>query len=132
MTNHTLFVCREFGPCKEKKVAPGSCARRLAKSLVCGSLLLASAAAIADNAPLPTQIVDLANKVDGVHPGFRAFHAKGAVVEGSFKASSEAARLSRATLFNGSSIRVTARSSGPDKMNGHTSDAATQPSTVSP
>ena len=81
----------------------------LTQSAVYGSLLLVSAAAIADNAPLPTQIVDLANQVDGVHPGFRAFHAKGVVVEGRFKASPEAARLSRATLFNGSSIRVTAR-----------------------
>src|SRR6266576_556321 len=83
-----------------------SCARRTTKSLVCASLLLASAAATADNASVPTQIVDLANKVDGVHPGFRAFHAKGVVVEGSFKASAKAARLSRATLFNGSSIPV--------------------------
>src|ERR1700760_4168611 len=81
----------------------------LVRSLVCGSLLLASAAAIADNEPLTTQIVDLANQVDGVHPGFRAFHAKGVVVEGTFKASPQAARLSRAALFNGSSIRVTAR-----------------------
>src|SRR5260221_8922272 len=88
----------------------------LAKSMMCGSLLLASAAAIADNAPLPTQIVDLANKVDGVHPGFRAFHAKGVVVEGSFKASSEAVRLSLATLFNGSSIPVTARFSDGSGM----------------
>jgi len=109
MINHALSVRLEPEPGKEKKVAPGSRARRLAKSLMCGSLLLACAAAIADNAPLPTQIVDLANKVDGVHPGFRAFHAKGVVVEGSFKASPEAARLSRATLFNGSPIRVTAR-----------------------
>jgi len=81
----------------------------LARSLVCGSLLVASAAAVADNEPLPTQLVDLANKVDGVHPGFRAFHAKGVVVEGTFKASPEARRLSSATLFNGSTIRVTAR-----------------------
>jgi catalase len=81
----------------------------LARSLVCGSLLVASAAAIADNEPLPTQIVDLANEVDGVHPGFRAFHAKGVVVEGTFKASPEAGRLSSAILFNGSTIRVTAR-----------------------
>ena len=109
MTNHPLFVPREIEPGKEKEVAPGPSARSLAKSLICGSLLLTSAAAIADNAPLPTQIVDLANKVDGVHPGFRAFHAKGVVVEGTFKASPEAARLSSATLFNGSSIRVTAR-----------------------
>ena len=78
-------------------------------SLLCGALLLASVAATADDAPLPTQIVDLANKVDGVHPGFRAFHAKGLVVEGTFKASPEAARLSSAKLFNGSAIPVTAR-----------------------
>ena len=109
MTNHPLFVRRERELGKEKEVALGSYARCLAKSLMCGSLLLTSAAAFADNAPLSTQIVDLANKVDGVHPGFRAFHAKGVVVEGTFKASPEAARLSSATLFNGSSIRVTAR-----------------------
>src|SRR5258708_13352830 len=80
------------------------------------SLLLASAAATAENWALPTQIVDLANKVDGVHPGYRAFHAKGVVVEGTFKASAEAARLSRATLFNGSSIPVTARFSDGSGM----------------
>ena len=93
-----------------------SCATRTAKSLVCASLLLASAAATADNASVPTQIVDLANKVDGVHPGFRAFHAKGVVVEGSFKASAQAAQLSRATLFNGSPIPVTARFSDGSGM----------------
>jgi catalase len=109
MINHPLSVRLEPELGKEKEVALGSCARRLAKSLMCGSLLLACTAALADNAPLPTQIVDLANKVDGVHPGFRAFHAKGVVVAGTFKASPEAARLSSATLFNGSSIPVTAR-----------------------
>ena len=72
--------------------------------------------AAADSPPLPTQIVDLANKVDGVHPGYRAFHAKGVVVEGTFKASSEAARLSRATLFNGTTIQVTARFSDGSGM----------------
>ena len=85
-------------------------------SLVCVPLLLASAAATAGDPPAPTQIVDLANKVDGVHPGFRAFHAKGVVVEGSFKASPEAARLSSATLFDGSSIPVTARFSDGSGM----------------
>src|ERR1700691_5521655 len=94
----------------------GSLARRLAKSSTFGMLLVASAAAIADNLPLPTQIVDLANKVDGVHPGFRAFHAKGVVVEGTFKASAVAAQLSRATLFNGRTIRVTARFSDGSGM----------------
>jgi catalase len=82
----------------------------------CVSLLLASAAVIADDPTVPAQIVDLANKVDGVHPGFRAFHAKGVVVEGNFKASAEAARLSGATLFNGSSIPVTARFSDGSGM----------------
>src|ERR1700730_1459917 len=86
------------------------------KSLTCASLLLASAAAIADNAPVPTQIVDLANKVDGVHPGYRAFHAKCIVVEGTFKASAEAARFSNATLFKGGSIPVTARFSDGSGM----------------
>ena len=108
MTNHLLFVRRE--------PEPGSRAKGLAKSLMCISLLLATAAAAADNPPVPTQIVDLANKVDGVHPGFRAFHAKGIVVEGSFKASAEAAQLSSATLFNGSSIPVIARFSDGSGM----------------
>jgi catalase len=116
MLNHPLFVRREPEPGKEKEVALGSCAKRLAKSLMCGSFLLVSAAATADNPTVTTQIVDLANKVDGVHPGFRAFHAKGVVVEGSFKASSEAARLSRATLFNGSSIPATVRFSDGSGM----------------
>jgi catalase len=116
MSNQPLFVPREPELGREEEVALGSSARRQAKSLMCASLLLASAAATADSPPLPTQIVDLANKVDGVHPGFRAFHAKGVVVEGSFKASAEAARLSDATLFNGSSIRVTARFSDGSGM----------------
>jgi catalase len=94
----------------------GSAARCLAKSSTCVLLLLASAVATADTPPLTTQIVDLANKVDGVHPGFRAFHAKGVVAEGSFKASPEAARLSRAMLFNGSTIPVTARFSDGSGM----------------
>jgi catalase len=111
-----LELLGEFEPGKEKEVAVGLRARRLAKSLVCVSLLLASAPATADTPAVPTQIVDLANKVDGVHPGFRAFHAKGVVVEGSFKASPEAARLSRATLFNGRSIPVTVRFSDGSGM----------------
>ena len=116
MINHPLFVrrARELG--KEKEVALGSCARRLAKSLMCVSLLLASAAATADNAPVATQVVDLANKLNGEHPGSRAFHAKGIVVEGSFKASSEAARLSRAPLFSGRTIPVTVRFSDGNGM----------------
>jgi len=94
----------------------GSCARRLVKSLAYVPLLLASAAATADDPPVPTQIVDLANKLNGLHPGFRAFHAKGVVVEGSFKASPEAAQLSHAKLFNGGTIPVTVRFSDGNGM----------------
>jgi catalase len=106
---------RSLDPGKKKEVALSSSARRMV-SLTCVSLVLASVAAIADSPSVPTQIVDLANKVDGVHPGFRAFHAKGVVVEGSFRASPEAARLSSATLFNGHTIALTARFSDGSGM----------------
>jgi catalase len=82
--------------------------------------------ALADEAPLATQIVDAFNKIYGAHPGFRANHAKGIVVEGHFKASPEAAKLSRAALFDGSTIPITVRFSDggglptvPDAENPH-------------
>ena len=116
MINQPLFVRQEPKPAKEKEGTLDSRPIRLAKSLMCVSVVLVSASANADNLPVTTQIVDLANKLDGVHLGFRAFHAKGVVVEGSFKASPEAAQLSRATLFNGSTIPVTARFSDGSGM----------------
>ena len=64
----------------------------------------------AQDAALETQIVDALNKVYGVHPGFRANHAKGVVAEGTFRAAPDAARLSKAVIFNGSAIPVTIRS----------------------
>jgi len=63
----------------------------------------------AEDQPIEEQLVDAMNKAFGVHPGFRANHAKGVVVEGNFKASAEAAGLSRAVLFSGSTIPVTVR-----------------------
>src|SRR6516225_262548 len=54
----------------------------------------------AEDQPIEQQLVDAMNKVWGVHPGFRANHAKGIVTEGAFKASSEAAGLSRAMVIN--------------------------------
>jgi len=63
----------------------------------------------AEDQPIEQQLVDAMNKVFGVYPGFRANHAKGIVGEGNFKASPEAAGLSRAALFNGSPIPVTVR-----------------------
>jgi catalase len=66
-------------------------------------------AAGVDDASLATQIVDTLNKIYGTHPGFRANHAKGVVAEGSFVATPAASALSRAALFDGSSIPVTVR-----------------------
>jgi len=62
-----------------------------------------------EDQPLEVQIVDALHKAFGTHPGFRANHAKGVVVEGNFKASSDAALLSKAKLFDGSIIPVTVR-----------------------
>ena len=76
--------------------------------IVALAMFVASSAA-ADEAPLTTQIVDAMNKIYGSHAGFRANHAKGVVAEGHFKASPGAAKLSRAVLFNGSTIPVTVR-----------------------
>jgi catalase len=59
--------------------------------------------------PLEVQIVDALYKAFGVHPGFRANHAKGIVAEGSFRATREAAALSKAKLFDGTKIPVTVR-----------------------
>jgi len=78
-------------------------------AVIIASCLVWSGAAAADEKPIAEQIVDAMNKVFGVHKGFRANHAKGIVVEGSFKATPEAVALSKAVLFNGSDIPLTAR-----------------------
>ena len=49
------------------------------------------------------------NKLWGQHPGIRANHAKGVVVEGTFTPTKDAAALSKAALFQGKAIPVTAR-----------------------
>lgn len=82
--------------------------RRLLFALAVFGFAPVGAARAADQ-PVEIQIVDAMNKVFGVHPGFRANHAKGVLAEGSFTASPDAAALSRAVLFNGSTIPVTVR-----------------------
>jgi catalase len=69
-----------------------------------------------DDQPIETQVVDAMNKAYGTHPGFRANHAKGLVVEGSFKGSTQAAVLSKAVLFDGHAIPVTVRFSDTTGM----------------
>jgi catalase len=63
----------------------------------------------ADDQPIEVQAVDALNKVFGVHPGYRAAHAKGIVVEGSFKGSLAARGLSEAAIFSGATIPITVR-----------------------
>jgi catalase len=58
---------------------------------------------------LEIQLVNALNKAFGKHPGIRPNHAKGIVVSGSSKAFAQAAGLSKAVLFSGSTIRVTVR-----------------------
>ncbi len=67
------------------------------------------AVARAEDPSISEQLVNAMNKVFGVHAGFRANHAKGIVAEGHFKASPEAAGLSRAAQFGGAAIPVTVR-----------------------
>ena len=75
-----------------------------------GLMLIGSIGPVfAQDTSIETELVDAMNKLYGVHPGFRANHAKGIVTEGSFKASPQAASLSKAALFTGDTIPVTVR-----------------------
>jgi catalase len=80
--------------------------------------------AFADDASVAEQTVDAMNKLWGQHPGMRANHAKGVVVEGSFTPTKAASALSKATLFGGGTIPVTVRFSDstglPDLPDGST------------
>lgn len=71
--------------------------------------LTLSQPARAEDEAIEVQVVNALNKAFGAHAGLRSNHAKGVVVEGSFKASPDAAKLSRAAIFDGSTIPVTVR-----------------------
>jgi catalase len=72
-------------------------------------LLASAGVALAEDAPLAEQLVNVMNKLWGSHPGMRANHAKGVVVEGSFSPTPGAAVLSVAPLFKGPAVPVTVR-----------------------
>jgi catalase len=63
----------------------------------------------AEEASTAEQTIDVMNKLFGRHPGMRANHAKGVVVEGNFKPAPEAAQISKASLFRGEAVPVTVR-----------------------
>jgi len=71
----------------------------------------------------PVEHVDGLNKVFGQHPGARAIHAKGIVLEGSFTPAPSAASVSKAAHFQHTSVPVTVRFSNfagiPDIPDNH-------------
>src|SRR5438105_7110128 len=66
---------------------------------------------VAEDAPIsqksvPEQIVDAFNGVFGVHPGARATHAKGVVLEGTFTPTGKATVVSKASHLQKKKIPV--------------------------
>src|SRR5881275_800949 len=57
----------------------------------------------------PSESTAAANEVFGSHPGYRALHAKGVLLKGTFTATPEAARLTRAQHMQGDPVPVTVR-----------------------
>jgi catalase len=57
----------------------------------------------------PRQAIETVNQVFGRHPGFRALHAKGVLFRGTFKATPEAAALTKAAHMQGEEIPATFR-----------------------
>jgi catalase len=81
----------------------------LARSTLFATLAVAALAAPARAQEVAEQVVNAMNKLWGSHAGFRANHAKGVVVEGTFTPTPASAALSKAALFQGASIPVTVR-----------------------
>jgi len=80
------------------------------------TLILAATVAVAalsavraHDGEMDTELVDALNARYGVHPGYRANHAKGVVTSGSFIATPQAAMLSTSPLFLGAELPVTVR-----------------------
>src|SRR5947209_12747806 len=57
----------------------------------------------------PQQATDAANETFGTHPGYRALHAKGMLLKGTFTATPEAAALTRAAHMQGAPVPATVR-----------------------
>ncbi|GJD34829.1 catalase [Methylobacterium aerolatum] len=84
---------------------------RYGRTLVAGAALAWAFGqpVLAQDASTAEQTIDVMNKLFGKHAGKRANHAKGAVLEGSFTPSPEAAAVSKASLFQGPAVPVTIR-----------------------
>jgi catalase len=77
-------------------------------------------------ASLPQQAIDAIHAVSGKHEGFRAVHAKGILCKGTFRATPDAAGLTRAAHMQGDPVEVTVRfsnGSGNPRMPDYGHDA---------
>jgi catalase len=82
---------------------------RITTAIAVGLACTLATGAWAQGTSTAVQTVDAMNKLWGKHPGMRANHAKGVVVEGSFKPSPAAKALSKANIFAGPVVPVTVR-----------------------
>jgi catalase len=57
----------------------------------------------------PQRAIDVANELFGRHRGYRAFHARGTLLKGTFTATPEAPALTRARHMQGESVPATVR-----------------------
>jgi catalase len=73
---------------------------------------------------LGEQLVAAITELNGSHPGHRAVHANGICATGSFLATAEAARLSRACYLSGEPVDVTVRFSNGSGVPGRPDTAA--------
>ncbi|MFJ5239209.1 catalase family peroxidase [Pseudomonas neuropathica] len=93
------------------------CLQRLLIGAVLAGTLASSSALSANDTrndtmapePLYDALLDALNATFGRHPGFRATHAKGLLVNGTFKASPNASTLSRAAHLQGQTVPVVLR-----------------------
>jgi catalase len=92
---------------------------KFALALAAGFFSTLAVGALAEEPTLAEQVVAALNKVWGDHPGARANHAKGVVLEGVYAPSPAGKALSKAALFTAASMPVTVRfsdSSGAPNM----------------
>ena len=83
--------------------------RRKSLAIAAAFACLPVGASVAQTPSTATRLVDTMNKLWGRHPGMRANHAKGVVVEGSFTPTPAAGTLSKANIFAGPGVPVTVR-----------------------
>jgi len=75
--------------------------------------------------PIVAELVETLRKLAGSHPGYRPVHAKGIVCAGTFRATAEAKRISRASHLQGQPVPAIVRfansSGNPDAHDGQPS-----------